>query len=70
MPAHGSAPQNLSSDKRVDVCVDGDEDRGSTPLASSPENCWGCRGVTTLVITDDAFPGTMVPSGNAITKGR
>ena len=35
MPAHGLAPQNLSSDKRVDVCADSDEDRGSTPLASS-----------------------------------
>ena len=34
MPAHGLAPQNLSSDKHVDVCADGDEDRGSTPLAS------------------------------------
>ena len=34
MPAHGLAPQNLSSDKRVDVCADSDEDRGSTPLAS------------------------------------
>jgi hypothetical protein len=29
------APQNLSSDKHVDVCADSDEDRGSTPLASS-----------------------------------
>ena len=35
MPAHGLAPQNLSSDKHVDVCADSDEDRGSTPLASS-----------------------------------
>ena len=35
MPVHGLAPQNLSPDKRVDVCADGDEDRGSTPLASS-----------------------------------
>jgi hypothetical protein len=35
VPAHGLAPQNLSSDKRVDVCADSDEDRGSTPLASS-----------------------------------
>ena len=35
VPAHGLAPQNLSSDKHVDVCVDSDEDRGSTPLASS-----------------------------------
>ncbi len=35
MPAYGLAPQNLSSDKHVDVCVDSDEDRGSTPLASS-----------------------------------
>jgi hypothetical protein len=34
-PAHGSAPQNLSPDKHVDGCADGDEDRGSTPLASS-----------------------------------
>ncbi len=34
MPAHGLAPQNLSSDKHVDVCADSDEDRGSTPLAS------------------------------------
>jgi hypothetical protein len=31
---HGLAPQNLSPDKRVDVCADSDEDRGSTPLAS------------------------------------
>ena len=31
---HGLAPQNLSPDKRVDVCADRDEDRGSTPLAS------------------------------------
>src|SRR4029453_13570376 len=36
VPAHGLAPQNLSSDKHVDVCPDSDEDRGSTPLASSP----------------------------------
>jgi len=35
VPAHGLAPQNLSSDKHVDVCADSDEDRGSTPLASS-----------------------------------
>ena len=35
MPAHGLGPQNLSSDKHVDVCVDSDEDRGSTPLAST-----------------------------------
>src|SRR4029077_13255190 len=34
-PAHGLAPQNLSPDKRVDVCADSDEDRGSTPLAST-----------------------------------
>jgi hypothetical protein len=38
VPAHSLAPQNLSSDKHVDVCVDSGEDRGSTPLASSPEN--------------------------------
>src|SRR4030095_691627 len=37
VPAHGLAPQNLSSDKHVDVCVDSDEDRGSTPLASRPK---------------------------------
>ena len=43
MPAHGLAPQNLSSDKHVDVCVDSDEDRGSTPLASSPESFRGCH---------------------------
>jgi hypothetical protein len=35
VPAHGVALQNLSSDKHVDVCADSDEDRGSTPLASS-----------------------------------
>jgi len=35
VPAHGLAPQNLSSDKHVDGCADSDEDRGSTPLASS-----------------------------------
>jgi hypothetical protein len=35
VPAHGLAPQNLSSDKHVDVCVDSGEDRGSTPLAST-----------------------------------
>src|SRR5207249_11878225 len=35
VPVHGLAPQNLSSDKHVDVCADGDEDRGSTPLASN-----------------------------------
>jgi hypothetical protein len=29
------APQNFSPDKRVDVCADSDEDRGSTPLAST-----------------------------------
>jgi hypothetical protein len=34
-PAHGSAPQNFSPDKRVDVCADNGEDRGSTPLAST-----------------------------------
>src|SRR4029079_13305956 len=33
--AHRSAPQNLLPDKRVDVCADSDEDRGSTPLAST-----------------------------------
>ena len=33
--AHGLAPQNLSPDKHVDVCVDSEEDRGSTPLASN-----------------------------------
>src|SRR4029077_230768 len=33
-PVHGLAPQNLSPDKHVDVCVDSDEDRGSIPLAS------------------------------------
>ena len=43
MPVHGLAPQNLSPDKRVDVCADRDEDRGSTPLASSPESFRGCR---------------------------
>ena len=32
--AHGLVPQNLSPDKHVDVCVDSEEDRGSTPLAS------------------------------------
>ena len=35
VPVHGLAPQNLSPDKHVDVCADSDEDRGSTPLASS-----------------------------------
>ncbi len=35
MPVHGLAPQNLSPDKHVDVCADSDEDRGSTPLAST-----------------------------------
>ena len=35
MPAHGLAPENLSSDKHVDVCAESDEDRGSTPLASN-----------------------------------
>jgi len=34
-PAHGLVPQNLSPDKRVDVCADSGEDRGSTPLAST-----------------------------------
>ena len=34
VPVHGLAPQNSSPDKHVDVCVDSDEDRGSTPLAS------------------------------------
>src|SRR4029077_13905236 len=33
----------LSPDKRVDVCADSDEDRGSTPLASSPESFRGCH---------------------------
>ena len=33
--AHGLVPQNLSPDKHVDVCVDSEEDRGSTPLAST-----------------------------------
>jgi len=32
---HGLAPQNLSPDTHVDACVDSDEDRGSTPLAST-----------------------------------
>src|SRR5438105_6131899 len=35
VPVHGLAPQNLSPDKHVDGCVDSDEDRGSTPLAST-----------------------------------
>src|SRR5438093_6094509 len=35
VPVHGLAPQNLSPDKHVDVCVDSDEDRGSIPLAST-----------------------------------
>src|SRR6266536_4657638 len=35
VPVHGSAPQNLSPDTHVDVCADSDEDRGSTPLAST-----------------------------------
>ena len=35
MPVQRSAPQNFSPDKHVDVCVDSDEDRGSTPLAST-----------------------------------
>jgi hypothetical protein len=43
MPAYSSAPQNLSPDKHVDVCADGEEDRGSTPLASSPEGFRGYR---------------------------
>jgi hypothetical protein len=43
VPAHGLAPQNLSSDKHVDVCAESEEDRGSTPLASSPEGFRGCR---------------------------
>ena len=53
VPAHGLAPQNLSSDKHVDVCVDSDEDRGSTPLASSfigktqPKNRRLTTGMTT-----------------------
>jgi hypothetical protein len=48
VPTHGLAPQNLSSDKHVDVCADSDEDRGSTPLASSLRNVMeseGCRAV-------------------------
>jgi hypothetical protein len=32
-------------DKHVDVCVESDEDRGSTPLASSPESFRACRAV-------------------------
>jgi len=43
VPVHGLAPQNLLPDKHVDVCADGDEDRGSTPLASSPESFRGCH---------------------------
>jgi len=35
VPVQRSAPQNFSPDKHVDVRVDSDEDRGSTPLASS-----------------------------------
>src|SRR5438128_1548150 len=35
VPVHGLAPQNLSPDTHVDVCADSDEDRGSTPLAST-----------------------------------
>ena len=34
-PAHGLASQNYSPDKRVDVRAHSDEDRGSTPLAST-----------------------------------
>jgi len=41
--AQGLAPQNLSPDKHVDVRVDSDEDRGSTPLASSPDGFRGCH---------------------------
>jgi len=51
VPVQGSAPQNLSPDKHVDVCVDSDEDRGSTPLASSPESSRVCRAVA-LAKTD------------------
>jgi len=43
--AHGLAPQNLSPDKHVDVRVDSVEDRGSTPLASSPESFRACHAV-------------------------
>ena len=35
VPVHGLAPQNLSPDTHVDVYADSDEDRGSTPLAST-----------------------------------
>ena len=35
VPVHGLAPQNFSPDKHVEVCADSDEDRGSTPLAST-----------------------------------
>lgn len=45
VPVHGMAPQNLSPDKHVDVRVDSDEDRGSTPLASSPESFAVCHAV-------------------------
>jgi hypothetical protein len=43
VPVHGLAPQNLSPDKRVDVCVDSEEDRGSTPLASTMLICSDLR---------------------------
>jgi len=32
-----------SPDKHVDVCVDSDEDRGSTPLASTSKSFRGCH---------------------------
>jgi len=54
VPAHGLAPQNLSSDKHVDVCVDSGEDRGSTPLASSPEGFRGCRVASRDSVTEHA----------------
>jgi len=55
VPAHGLAPQNLSPDKRVDVCADSDEDRGSTPLASTFKGYWpSLKGATTTELAMSA----------------
>ena len=69
MPAHGSAPQNLSPDKHVDVRVESDEDRGSTPLASSPESFRACHAVA-LAKADLLVNDTYVQQSKADARAR
>ena len=61
----------ISPDKHVDVCVDSDEDRGSTPLASSPESFRGCRAVALakagLLVNEYVCPHSKATRGRVRT---